>query len=33
MFLFGKLPRFKKDPKITLEMDGTIIKLFPSLKR
>lgn len=33
MFLFGKLQRFKKDPKITLQMDGTLIKLFPSLKR
>ena len=33
MFLNGKNNSFKRDPKITLEMEGTIVKVFPVEKR
>lgn len=33
MFLLGKLPHFKRDPKINLELDGTIVKVFPVERR
>ena len=33
MFLLGKFPQFKIDPKITLEIEGTIVKIFPVEKR
>lgn len=33
MFLNGKNNYFKRDPKITLEMEGTIVKVFPVEKR
>lgn len=33
MFLLGKLPRFRKDPRYSLEMEGTIVKIFPVLER
>lgn len=33
MFLLGKLPRFRTDPHMNLEIDGTIVKIFPVIKR
>lgn len=33
MFLLGKNPNFKRDPKINLELEGTIVKIFPVEKR
>ena len=33
MFLLGKYPQFNIDPKITLEIEGTIVKIFPVEKR
>lgn len=33
LFLLGKNPHFKRDPKINLDFEGTIIKIFPSEKR
>ena len=33
LFLLGKNPNFKSDPKINLEIDGTIVKVFPVEKR
>jgi hypothetical protein len=33
MFLLNKNPRFRSDPRLSLELDGTILKVFPSEKR
>ena len=33
MFLLNKNPRFKSDPKFSLEIEGTILKIFPGEKR
>jgi hypothetical protein len=33
MFLMNKNPRFRSDPRLSLELDGTILKVFPSEKR
>jgi hypothetical protein len=33
LFLTGKNPNFKRDPKYNLELDGTIVKVFPVEKR
>jgi hypothetical protein len=33
MFLLGKNPHFRSDPKLNLEIDGTIVKVFPVEKR
>lgn len=33
MFLLNKNPKFKSDPKFSLEIDGTILKVFPGEKR
>lgn len=33
MFLLGKFPQFKIDPKISLEIEGTIVKIFPVEKK
>lgn len=33
MFLLNKNPHFRSDPRFSLELDGTILKIFPSEKR